>query len=99
MHDVKAIPVPVVRMLKCVDIIKFLDHCVYWNVITAEEKPLVVKNLHDKVRTNNDSYVGACWIEDAAHYSWKQHEDVMTKVGNEFRKLYPQKIDLLWFSW
>lgn len=94
--------IPPVKDLRCVNLIEFLDHCVSWEVITAEEKIKVVHSLQDMRHFFNDSYISGHMLWDAEHYAWtgpRSDEALMQRIGKEFRTAYPQRVDILYVSW
>lgn len=100
---------PPVKELRCIDLVAFLDHCVFWDIITEQDKIHAIQHIVAKGYGRNDSYVSGQWLYDAEHYAWgdtdlvgsrvPDHTDVMERLGNECRKLYPQRIDILRISW
>lgn len=99
MEDTTSTAIPEVKTITCVDFMAFLNHCVFWQIIDQQEIKHILANLLQRVDFREGSYIPALWIQDAEYYSWKHHEITMFNVGREFRKLYPNRIDLLHCTW
>lgn len=93
------VAIPEVKSLTCVDLMAFLNHCVFWEILVQQEIKYVLENLIQRCEFLDGSYIPALWIQDAEYYVWKRYEIIMFNVGREFRKLYPNRIDLLHCKW
>ena len=90
---------PQCKVVRSVDLIEFLNYCIFKQIINEIDKNDIIANLSRNTNMRNDSHIGGYWLYDASEYCWNSNTEVMHLIGLEFRKAYPERVDLLWISW